>query len=101
MPISRDGLADGPPTHHPERMTACSPIALEHEPEKRCEHQQQREDGEEAPIRDLNTERVGTVVEIFLITGTGIAKAGERCYQSSGRPSHPEIDALGLLQLLE
>jgi hypothetical protein len=44
-------------------------IALEREPENRCEYQQKREDGEEAPVCDLHAERVGTVIEELLDHG--------------------------------
>jgi hypothetical protein len=44
-------------------------IILEHEPGNRGERQQQRKDGEEAPVRDLHTERVGAVIEELLYHG--------------------------------
>ena len=44
-------------------------IALEHEPKHRCEYQQQPEDGEEAPVRDLNAERISTGLEKLLDHG--------------------------------
>jgi hypothetical protein len=37
--------------------------------QNRCEYQQQREDGEQTPVRDLHTERVGTVIAELLDDG--------------------------------
>jgi hypothetical protein len=46
-----------------QEMVLKGGIALEHKPEDRREYEQQREDGEEAPVRDLNAQPVGAIVE--------------------------------------